>query len=120
MQLLLTLLLATWFRGNTHTHTLASDGDSTPEAVAQWYCDHGYDFLVITDHDALTRVGSSAILLIPGEEVTDRLPKRPLHVNAIGLREVVMPQHQKTVVENLQSNIDAIHAAGGLALVNHP
>ena len=26
-----------WYKGNTHTHTLWSDGDSTPEAEADWY-----------------------------------------------------------------------------------
>lgn len=26
-----------WFKGNTHTHTLNSDGDSTPDEVVRWY-----------------------------------------------------------------------------------
>jgi hypothetical protein len=43
-----------WFRGNTHTHTLNSDGDSPPDSVARWYRDHGYAFLFITDHETLT------------------------------------------------------------------
>ena len=43
-----------WFRGNTHTHTLNSDGDSPPDSVARWYRDHGYGFLFITDHETLT------------------------------------------------------------------
>src|SRR5687767_5129965 len=30
-----------WFKGNTHTHTLESDGDSPPELVARWYKTHG-------------------------------------------------------------------------------
>ena len=25
-----------WYKGNTHTHTLNSDGDSTPDEVARW------------------------------------------------------------------------------------
>src|SRR5687768_14082488 len=29
-----------WFKGNTHAHTLESDGDSPPEQVARWYRDH--------------------------------------------------------------------------------
>src|SRR5689334_7497694 len=37
-------------RGNLHTHTNRSDGDSTPSDVATWYRTHGYDFVVITDH----------------------------------------------------------------------
>jgi hypothetical protein len=111
---------AQWLRGNTHTHTLESDGDSTPAEVAQWYRDHGYDFLVITDHDKVTSVEAEGIVLIPGEEVTDKLPKKPLHVCAIGITRAVEPRHGQTVVENLQKNIDAIREAGGLASINHP
>lgn len=52
-----TLLAATeelhWYRGNIHTHTLWSDGDDYPEMVALWYKEHGYDFLVFTDHNTL-------------------------------------------------------------------
>ena len=42
-----------WWRGNTHTHTLWSDGDDFPEAVAEWYKRSGYHFLAITDHNTL-------------------------------------------------------------------
>ncbi len=44
----------TWYRGNIHTHTTESDGDAEPEVVAAWYRDHGYDFLVLSDHNHLT------------------------------------------------------------------
>ena len=111
---------AAWWKGNLHTHTLESDGDSTPATVAKWYADHGYDFLAITDHDKLTRLDNAPLLLIPGEEVTARLPKRPLHVNAIGLERVVKPQTGATPVEVLQRNLDAVREAGGLTIVNHP
>ncbi len=42
---------ATWFKGNTHTHTLWSDGDGAPEVSVAWYKDHGYQFLVLSDHN---------------------------------------------------------------------
>ncbi|HZS07725.1 MAG TPA: hypothetical protein VFD58_23010 [Blastocatellia bacterium] len=45
-----------WYKGNTHTHTLNSDGDSTPDEVVRWYREHGYHFLVLTDHNYLTAV----------------------------------------------------------------
>ena len=121
MKLLPLILALVWLKGNVHTHTLESDGDVPPAEVAQWYRAHGYDFLVITDHDKITRIDAPpGLLLIPGEEVTDRLPKKPLHVNALGLRSVVVPQHGATTVENLQKNIDAVREAGGVPLVNHP
>ena len=43
-----------WFKGNTHTHTVNSDGDSTPDEVVRWYREHGYNFLVLSDHNYLT------------------------------------------------------------------
>lgn len=44
-----------WYRGNMHTHSLWSDGDDYPEMIASWYRDHGYQFLVFTDHNVLLR-----------------------------------------------------------------
>ncbi|MFP5245553.1 MAG: PHP domain-containing protein, partial [Thermoanaerobaculia bacterium] len=110
---------AAWLKGNLHTHTSESDGDSTPAEIVRWYEEHGYDFLVITDHDKITKA-EGKIVLIPGEEVTASLNKKSLHVNAIGLREVVKPIRGATKVETLQKNIDAVRAAGGIAAINHP
>jgi hypothetical protein len=42
-----------WWKGNTHTHTLWSDGDGAPELVCDWYKSHGYRFLVLSDHNIL-------------------------------------------------------------------
>lgn len=44
-----------WWKGNLHTHTLWSDGDQFPEVVTQWYYEHGYHFLAISDHNILMR-----------------------------------------------------------------
>jgi hypothetical protein len=46
---------ARWWKGNTHTHTLWSDGDAAPELVADWYRSRGYHFLVLSDHNVLSR-----------------------------------------------------------------
>jgi len=130
-----------WFHGNTHTHTLNSDGDSPPDSVARWYRDRGYAFLFITDHETLTDPAPlnaryakpGAFLLIQGQEVTQRVTdsahadaKRQAHVNSLGARSVVMPQGTKglatgiTMAEGYATNIAAIRAAGGIAQVNHP
>jgi hypothetical protein len=42
---------ARWWKGNTHTHTLWSDGDAAPELSAAWYKQHGYHFLVLSEHN---------------------------------------------------------------------
>jgi len=118
-----------WFKGNVHAHTVNSDGDSTPLAVAEWYREHGYNFLAITDHNWLTdteninRVAGEAgkFLLLPGEEVTTTsVDKKEVHVNGIGINRLVPPSTGKTVIELLQQNVDAIHESGGIASLNHP
>lgn len=42
-----------WWKGNTHTHTLWSDGDAAPEYVVAWFKEKGYDFLSLTEHNTL-------------------------------------------------------------------
>ena len=117
-----------WYKGNTHTHTINSDGDSSPDDVVRWYREHGYQFLVLTDHNFLTSVdGLNALLgadeqflVIKGEEVTDRLAARPLHINGLDVSTRVDPQHGTTVTDIVQRNVDAIRGAGGVPHVNHP
>jgi hypothetical protein len=115
-----------WYKGNTHAHTTNSDGNELPRRVVAWYLDHGYNFLVITDHDYITETKyldtdwNDDFILIPGEEISDRAEKKPVHLNAIGINKHVNQQHGNTIIETLQNNIDAINAAGGIAQINHP
>lgn len=117
-----------WYKGNTHTHTLNSDGDSSPDEVARWYREHGYHFLVMTDHNFLTSVdGLNALLgadeqflILPGEEVTDRIDTMPLHVNGLAVESLVLPQGGSTIAEAIQRNVDAIRGARGVPHLNHP
>jgi hypothetical protein len=117
-----------WFKGNLHTHTLNSDGDSTPDDVVGWYREHGYQFVTITDHNYLTSVdGLNALhgadekfLVMKGEEVTDRFGNKPIHVNALDPASLIRPSGGSSVVDMVQKMIDAIRAARGVPSVNHP
>jgi hypothetical protein len=115
-----------WFKGNTHTHTLESDGDSPPEEVAAWYRDNGYNFLVLSDHNVLTDPAQFAdmfteeFILIPGEEVTSSFERRPVHINGINVNALVVPQTAETMVGTIQKNIDAIREVEGAPHLNHP
>ena len=42
-----------WYKGNTHTHSLWSDGNDFPEMIVAWYADRDYDFIALSDHDIL-------------------------------------------------------------------
>jgi hypothetical protein len=117
-----------WFKGNTHTHSLNSDGDSTPDEVVQWYREQRYHFLFFTDHNVVTPVdGLNAIfgapdrfLVIRGEEITDSAAGKPVHLNMLGGEGVVAPQSGATPADALRRNVAAIKAARGVVSVNHP
>src|SRR5688572_2901482 len=117
-----------WFKGNTHTHTIESDGDSTPEEVTLWYKKYGYHFLVLSDHNVLTRIddlnAKYAVLgvftLIRGEEVTTAVEGKSVHVNGIDTREPIGQQKGTSVLEVLQQSVDAIRAQDGVPHINHP
>ena len=42
-----------WHKGNLHTHSLWSDGDDFPEMIIQWYKDHDYHFIALSDHNTV-------------------------------------------------------------------
>lgn len=132
--------MASWYRGNIHTHSNAGGprigypngdpaADSDPFTVTRWYRTHGYDFLVLTDHNHRTLLEYAAgqrrfrkPLMIPGEEVSLRVHNgsKAVHLGAIGISRLVEPIDAVDVVPTLQANVDAIIEAGGIAAINHP
>jgi hypothetical protein len=132
---------ARWYRGNTHAHSLNSDGDSPPDAVVRWYREHGYHFTFITDHEFITDVAplnamfgaAGRFLVLSAQEVTQRVADpghpdglRQAHVNALGVNRVIRPSGDRNIATGVSigatyaRNIAAIRAAGGVAQVNHP
>lgn len=158
-----------WFKGNTHTHTLWSDGNDFPDMVASWYKNHGYNFLALSDHNILskdkdtwmkktiiesrkkikegpsvvekykkafgdwveTRGGegnggeeeirlktlteiqakleeNDTFLLIQAEEISDTCDGLPVHINALNLQEVILPQNGASNVETVQNDLKVI------------
>jgi hypothetical protein len=117
-----------WYKGNTHTHTINSDGDSTPDEVIRWYRERGYNFLVLSDHNYLTEVdGLNAVfgaankfIVIKGEEISDKFQEKPIHINGLNVKETVQPQHGDSVASTIQNNVNAIRKVEGVPHVNHP
>jgi quercetin dioxygenase-like cupin family protein len=117
-----------WFKGNTHTHSLNSDGDSAPDEVVRWYREQKYQFLFFTDHNMVTPIEGlndvfampERFLLIRGEEVTDQAAGKPVHLNMLGGEGVVPPQGGEGVAEALRRNVAAITGARGVISINHP
>jgi len=100
-----------WYRGNTHTHSSMSDGDSPPDEVAARYRDLGYDFLVLTDHNVkvdFAQYSSTGFVCIDGEEIT----QTSNHTNGLGLTSTVAPG-------SIEENVAAVLAQGGVPHLNH-
>jgi len=117
---------AQWLKGNTHTHTTNSDGDTPPAEVARWYKSHGYAFLVLSDHNVFTDPATlaslvdSTFLLIPGEEVTTSFERKAVHVNALDIKRLIPPIKDSTLLGTIQKTIDAIRAEDAIPHINHP
>lgn len=114
-----------FLKGNVHVHTWMSDGDSDPKTVVEWYADHGYDFVAITDHnrrvDALPYgKARPGFLVVPGEEVTMAATGKPVHVNALCTDQTIGEAKFKSRPEALTWAVTQIHGRDGVALVNHP
>ncbi|MCX4241861.1 CehA/McbA family metallohydrolase [Paraliomyxa miuraensis] len=137
---------AGWLKGQLHLHSNVSGDSETPPAdVVRWYAEHGFDFIVFTDHDRITEVpapapasagGQPPMLVIPGIELTQNLercepPPEPglqclLHVNGLFVgndTSVIGSVPAPTGIDRLELYAHAIavtEALGGVALLNHP
>ncbi|MBA2501061.1 MAG: histidinol-phosphatase [Chitinophagaceae bacterium] len=168
-----------WFKGNTHTHSLWSDGDDFPEMIMDWYKTHGYDFISLSDHNILAdqekwvkipthpfrqrrfkeyleKFGKDWVeqktdsagnilvrlkmlseykplfeekdkfLIMQAEEITDKFEKKPVHIGAVNVQELIKPQGGNSVAEVMQNNLDAVKAQRERTLqpmfahINHP
>ncbi|MCH7871591.1 MAG: hypothetical protein IID33_07805 [Planctomycetes bacterium] len=177
---------ARWYKGNTHTHSLWSDGNDFPDMIVAWYRERDYDFLALSDHNVLSRgerwmavdaivkrAGGDDVmtkyldrfggewvamreaknkdgvtvkqvrlktldeirprfekpgefLLIEAEEITDGFQRKPVHINAVNLPELIKPQQGKSVRDTMRNNLRAVLALQKktgkpiLAHLNHP
>lgn len=113
-----------WLRGNLHTHTTASDGIRSPQAVVDHYAAEGYDFLSMTDHGRLTdptRLDPRGMVLLPGMEISLGRTEAgtTFHVVAIGIRER-LPYADFDPSGDPQKAIDTTKKLGGVAILAHP
>lgn len=117
-----------FWRGNIHTHSTASDGCLSPEAVCAVYKNAGYDFLCISDHfmerfgypltDA-TRFDTETFVTIRGAELhAGRIESgEPWHLLGIGLPADFAPPSPG---ESGPSMAARALAAGAFVAAAHP
>lgn len=116
-----------WYRGNTHAHTILSGhGDSAPEVVTKWYIDHGYHFLVLSEHNRfidphkvkLPKNVRKNFILIPGVEITGQ---KFVHATAMNVSAVIPWDYSKlSPSEMIQKFIKSTESEGGEMILNHP
>jgi hypothetical protein len=111
-----------WYKGCLHAHSTESDGDESPEKVARWFQDYGYDWLVLSDHNVLTVLDTERPLMISGEEVTVKLEgeEKAVYVNGVGISRVVEPVNAGDVLATVQASVNGILEAGGMASLCAP
>ena len=75
-----------------HTHTTASDGELSPEALVIKAKTSGVDVLAITDHDTTSGIAAAAdeaskqnIKLIPGIELSVSWMDKNFHIVGLGI-----------------------------------
>ncbi|NQT58785.1 MAG: hypothetical protein HQ557_07370 [Bacteroidetes bacterium] len=121
-----------WFKGNTHIHTICSDGGKSPSEVSSLYHHAGYDFIAITDHwqdftssyptptgmkqSTFSRqVENSKILILNGIEIDGRdLHGQYYHVVALGTFEQIQPSM------NLKQTIATLINQDAYLILAHP
>ena len=126
-----------YLKGQLHAHTSGSgDSDTPPAEAAAWYADHGFDFVVFTDHNRITETSApGGMLVLRGVELTQNLRRcEPapeagdaclLHVNAlfVGSKEGRIswdPPSSITRTALYGGAVEQAVALGGVAQLNHP
>lgn len=127
-----------WLKGQLHMHT-GNSGDSraAPGEALRWYAAHGFDFVVLTDHNFITVAADAPLLALPGVELTQNLercdppPEDPdhsclLHVNALFVdparagRVHVPAAATARRVDIFGRALRTTRELGGVAQLNHP
>ena len=108
------------FKGDLHTHTLASDGIFTAEELAVRAQRHGLDFIAITDHnqnvsaDILPQV--PGFTLIPGLEWTHYQG----HANFLGVAKPYDDTFAANSFTEVYDRFKSARERGALIIINHP
>ena len=113
-----------WYRGDSHLHTVYSDGKRTPDELVAAARAAGLDFITSTDHNTQSsqlQWGDHAtddLLILNGEEVTTRSGHWP----AIGLPAGTWLdwRYRSSEPDAFARFVEEAHRYGGLVTAAHP
>jgi len=104
---------------NLHTHTLFSDGELTPEALAANLANAGVRYVALTDHDTLeslprfeAALNKRGLAYLPGLELTTWHEGRELHLLAYGF-DPAHPDLGATLISMRQVRELEVHSIAG-------
>jgi hypothetical protein len=113
-----------------HMHTTFSDGKYSPADMIQYYSDHGYDVVAVTDHtnvlnwhgglvEAKAAGQLTGITVIEGGEISFRWDDGTKeHIVALFCH--AMDSTNAATTLTMKQIFDDIHAKGGIGIVAHP
>jgi PHP domain len=108
------------FKGDLHTHTLASDGVLSAVELAQRAARHGLDYLAITDHNQMVSRDSlpqmPGLTLIPGIEWTHFKG----HALFLGLEKPYDEPFTANDMEQVRERFNSARSRGALIAICHP
>jgi hypothetical protein len=109
----------TWYKGNTHLHSLASDGGKDFPALAALYHAAGYAFLFRTDHWVLSGAENDPmdypLLWLDGVELDGQDHSgATFHVACLGKLSGLRQE------EGLEAALQSARQQGALAILAHP
>ena len=121
---------AVWLKGNLHSHSKNSDGRLTPEEMKEAYKSHGYDFLVVSDHDRYSdtrHMTDDTFTMVQGIELYANAPtEKDIHVQLLWdssfdefehLQYIHLPERTAAATDKF---LYEMKAKGVYIMLNHP
>ncbi len=108
-----------WFKGDTHMHTVNSDGVLHQYELIEYCKKVGLDWIMITDHNYNTvkeSYSSDGLTVIQGQELTGENG----HVNVWGAKIPFEPPYDLSNLEAYTKITEAAKKNGATVSVNHP
>ncbi len=108
------------YKGDTHIHTLGSDGKLSIDEVVHDAINIGLDFIFITDHNNYAHnnaiVQREKITIMPGVEWTHFKG----HANMIGLKKPYDGSFYANTLEEVKEKFHKARKKGAIVVINHP
>ena len=111
---------ARWLKGDTHTHTIGSDGVLSVPELALHGARNGLDYLAITDHNQMfsseALIEQPPLTLISGIEWTHYQG----HANFLGVDKPYDEPFIANTFEQVKDRFASARSRGAFIMVNHP